>query len=68
MPITLAEVLQMSFDLVKRAEQAEARVAALEQLLAEVRRPVHDANTPSACWCSPLAAKEEEWPSLDQQS
>ena len=38
MPINLAEVLQVSFDLVNRAEQAEARV---QMLLAEIDK-LHD--------------------------
>ena len=37
MPITLAETLQLVFDLVKRAEDAEKRVQALEAQLADTQ-------------------------------
>ena len=38
MPITLAETLQLVFDLVKRAEEAEKRVQALEAQLADAQQ------------------------------
>ena len=52
MPITLAEVLQISFDLVKRAEEAEAKArmfqSEVEKLKIELkqfqREQVHEVN------------------------
>ena len=41
MPINLAEVLQVSFDLVRRAEQAEARIVQLESELAQAQKYIY---------------------------
>lgn len=38
MPITIAEVLQLTYDLVRRAEQAEARVQALTDALTDAQK------------------------------
>ena len=43
MPINLAEVLQISFDLVKRAEQAEAQVNILQAEIEKLRAELQEA-------------------------
>ena len=43
MPINLAEVLQVSFDLVKRAEQAEAQVLILQAEIEKLRAELQEA-------------------------
>ena len=43
MPINLAEVLQVSFDLVKRAEQAEAQIQILQAEIEKLRAALQEA-------------------------
>ena len=44
MPITLAEILQITFDLVQRAERAEARVKELEACMLNLQDALQEAQ------------------------